>query len=159
MSESVPSIPSFSNHSLLTVLPLFPVCQTPEEIHPGAEDQRFESVDQPDEENHPDGGMPGSPLRTVEVPQRDRCCRWMVSECVPGVCLRLNYSSAHLCAKGVCEEMMYEEIQEHFPLEFALRDQDKYRYRYPKGEVRVTCGKSWGRGGVCSGVFACDVIN
>ncbi|XP_038551724.1 6-phosphofructo-2-kinase/fructose-2,6-bisphosphatase 4a isoform X1 [Micropterus salmoides] len=35
---------------------------------------------------------------------------------------------------GVCEEMMYEEIQEHFPLEFALRDQDKYRYRYPKGE-------------------------
>ncbi|KAM3878152.1 6-phosphofructo-2-kinase/fructose-2,6-bisphosphatase 4b [Diretmus argenteus] len=35
---------------------------------------------------------------------------------------------------GVCEEMMYEEIQENFPLEFALRDQDKYRYRYPKGE-------------------------
>ncbi|KAM4582520.1 6-phosphofructo-2-kinase/fructose-2,6-bisphosphatase 4b isoform 1-T1 [Fundulus diaphanus] len=35
---------------------------------------------------------------------------------------------------GVCEEMMYEEIQEHFPLEFAMRDQDKYRYRYPKGE-------------------------
>ncbi|XP_043934102.1 6-phosphofructo-2-kinase/fructose-2,6-bisphosphatase 4-like isoform X1 [Protopterus annectens] len=35
---------------------------------------------------------------------------------------------------GVCEEMTYEEIQEHFPLEFALRDQDKYRYRYPKGE-------------------------
>ncbi|XP_010879889.1 6-phosphofructo-2-kinase/fructose-2,6-bisphosphatase 4b isoform X3 [Esox lucius] len=35
---------------------------------------------------------------------------------------------------GVCEEMMYEEIQGHFPLEFALRDQDKYRYRYPKGE-------------------------
>ncbi|KAG2471470.1 F264 bisphosphatase, partial [Polypterus senegalus] len=36
--------------------------------------------------------------------------------------------------KGVCEEMSYEEIQEHYPLEFALRDQDKYRYRYPKGE-------------------------
>ncbi|KAM4588567.1 6-phosphofructo-2-kinase/fructose-2,6-bisphosphatase 4b isoform 1-T1 [Odontesthes bonariensis] len=35
---------------------------------------------------------------------------------------------------GVCEEMMYEEIQEHFPQEFAMRDQDKYRYRYPKGE-------------------------
>uniref|UniRef100_A0AAQ6A9Z1 6-phosphofructo-2-kinase domain-containing protein n=1 Tax=Amphiprion ocellaris TaxID=80972 RepID=A0AAQ6A9Z1_AMPOC len=35
---------------------------------------------------------------------------------------------------GVCEEMMYEEIQDHYPLEFALRDQDKYRYRYPKGE-------------------------
>lgn len=32
---------------------------------------------------------------------------------------------------------MYEEIQEHYPQEFALRDQDKYRYRYPKGEVSV----------------------
>lgn len=37
--------------------------------------------------------------------------------------------------QGVCEELMYEEIQEQYPLEFALRDQDKYRYRYPKGEV------------------------
>uniref|UniRef100_A0A3Q3NNG0 6-phosphofructo-2-kinase/fructose-2,6-biphosphatase 4b n=1 Tax=Mastacembelus armatus TaxID=205130 RepID=A0A3Q3NNG0_9TELE len=35
---------------------------------------------------------------------------------------------------GVCEEMTYEEIQDHYPLEFAMRDQDKYRYRYPKGE-------------------------
>uniref|UniRef100_A0A8B9MDA1 6-phosphofructo-2-kinase/fructose-2,6-biphosphatase 1 n=1 Tax=Accipiter nisus TaxID=211598 RepID=A0A8B9MDA1_9AVES len=35
---------------------------------------------------------------------------------------------------GVCEEMTYEEIQERYPYEFALRDQDKYRYRYPKGE-------------------------
>lgn len=50
--------------------------------------------------------------------------------------LKLNTSS-RLFTKGVCEEMMYEEIQEHYPLEFALRDQDKYRYRYPKGEVRV----------------------
>ncbi|XP_077696267.1 6-phosphofructo-2-kinase/fructose-2,6-bisphosphatase 1 [Eretmochelys imbricata] len=33
---------------------------------------------------------------------------------------------------GVCEEMSYEEIQTHHPEEFALRDQDKYRY--PKGE-------------------------
>uniref|UniRef100_A0A3Q3WAD9 6-phosphofructo-2-kinase domain-containing protein n=1 Tax=Mola mola TaxID=94237 RepID=A0A3Q3WAD9_MOLML len=36
--------------------------------------------------------------------------------------------------KGVCEEMTYEEIQENCPEEFALRDQNKYRYRYPKGE-------------------------
>nr|XP_043884758.1 6-phosphofructo-2-kinase/fructose-2,6-bisphosphatase-like isoform X2 [Solea senegalensis] len=35
---------------------------------------------------------------------------------------------------GVCEELTYEEIQRDFPSEFALRDQDKYRYRYPKGE-------------------------
>lgn len=39
--------------------------------------------------------------------------------------------------QGVCEDMTYEEIQESFPEEFALRDQDKYRYRYPKGEVRT----------------------
>lgn len=58
--------------------------------------------------------------------------------------LRLN-SSPHICVKGVCEEMMYEEIQEHFPLEFALRDQDKYRYRYPKGEVRfIHKNREWG---------------
>uniref|UniRef100_UPI00358E550C 6-phosphofructo-2-kinase/fructose-2, 6-bisphosphatase 4-like isoform X2 n=1 Tax=Myxine glutinosa TaxID=7769 RepID=UPI00358E550C len=35
---------------------------------------------------------------------------------------------------GVCEEMTYEEIQEKQPTEFALRDQDKYHYRYQKGE-------------------------
>lgn len=35
----------------------------------------------------------------------------------------------------MCEELTYEEIQENFPEEFAMRDQDKYRYRYPKGEV------------------------
>ena len=32
--------------------------------------------------------------------------------------------------------MTYEEIQEKYPEEFALRDQDKYHYRYPMGEVR-----------------------
>ncbi|XP_070558322.1 6-phosphofructo-2-kinase/fructose-2,6-bisphosphatase-like isoform X2 [Ptychodera flava] len=35
---------------------------------------------------------------------------------------------------GVCDEMTYEEIQDKFPEEFALRDQNKYHYRYPKGE-------------------------
>lgn len=38
---------------------------------------------------------------------------------------------------------MYEEIQDHYPLEFALRDQDKYRYRYPKGEVSGCNSRSW----------------
>lgn len=46
-----------------------------------------------------------------------------------------SFSLFSLFPKGVCEEMSYEEIQGSFPLEFALRDQDKYRYRYPKGEV------------------------
>uniref|UniRef100_A0A671W4D2 6-phosphofructo-2-kinase/fructose-2,6-biphosphatase 4b n=1 Tax=Sparus aurata TaxID=8175 RepID=A0A671W4D2_SPAAU len=52
-------------------------------------------------------------------------------------CLEVPYEqwkSLNEIDAGVCEEMMYEEIQEHYPLEFALRDQDKYRYRYPKGE-------------------------
>ncbi|XP_017893458.1 6-phosphofructo-2-kinase/fructose-2,6-bisphosphatase-like isoform X1 [Ceratina calcarata] len=35
---------------------------------------------------------------------------------------------------GVCEGLSYEEMQEHFPQEFAWRDQDKLRYRYPWGE-------------------------
>ncbi|KAJ8258679.1 hypothetical protein COCON_G00176910 [Conger conger] len=35
---------------------------------------------------------------------------------------------------GVCEEMTYEMIQDTLPEEFALRDQDKYHYRYPGGE-------------------------
>lgn len=43
-------------------------------------------------------------------------------------------------SKGVCEELTYEEIQENFPEEFAMRDQDKYRYRYPKGEVSTAMG-------------------
>ncbi|XP_076369706.1 6-phosphofructo-2-kinase/fructose-2,6-biphosphatase isoform X4 [Tachypleus tridentatus] len=35
---------------------------------------------------------------------------------------------------GICEEMTYEEIQEKFPEEFAARDQNKFNYRYPRGE-------------------------
>ncbi|XP_022693467.1 6-phosphofructo-2-kinase/fructose-2,6-bisphosphatase-like isoform X5 [Varroa jacobsoni] len=35
---------------------------------------------------------------------------------------------------GICEEMTYEEIQERFPADFAARDQDKFHYRYPRGE-------------------------
>ncbi|XP_037540681.1 6-phosphofructo-2-kinase/fructose-2,6-bisphosphatase 2 isoform X1 [Nematolebias whitei] len=35
---------------------------------------------------------------------------------------------------GVCEEMTYKMIEENYPEEFAMRDQDKYHYRYPGGE-------------------------
>ncbi|KAG0729292.1 6-phosphofructo-2-kinase/fructose-2,6-bisphosphatase 1 [Chionoecetes opilio] len=31
---------------------------------------------------------------------------------------------------GICEGLMYEEIQEQYPEEFAARDQNKYSYRY-----------------------------
>lgn len=39
--------------------------------------------------------------------------------------------------QGMCEEMTYAEIEKQYPEEFALRDQEKYLYRYPGGEVRV----------------------
>uniref|UniRef100_A0A8C5I2Z3 6-phosphofructo-2-kinase/fructose-2,6-bisphosphatase 2 n=1 Tax=Gouania willdenowi TaxID=441366 RepID=A0A8C5I2Z3_GOUWI len=35
---------------------------------------------------------------------------------------------------GVCEEMTYQMIEKQYPDEFALRDQDKFHYRYPGGE-------------------------
>ncbi|XP_032432019.1 6-phosphofructo-2-kinase/fructose-2,6-bisphosphatase 2-like isoform X1 [Xiphophorus hellerii] len=35
---------------------------------------------------------------------------------------------------GVCEEMTYAMIEEKYPEEFAMRDEDKYHYRYPGGE-------------------------
>ncbi|XP_046673157.1 6-phosphofructo-2-kinase/fructose-2,6-bisphosphatase-like isoform X4 [Homalodisca vitripennis] len=38
---------------------------------------------------------------------------------------------------GVCEGLSYEEMQDKFPQEFAWRDQDKLRYRYPWGESYV----------------------
>lgn len=33
--------------------------------------------------------------------------------------------------------MTYEEMQQKFPQEFAWRDQDKLRYRYPWGESYI----------------------
>jgi broad specificity phosphatase PhoE/predicted kinase len=35
---------------------------------------------------------------------------------------------------GICEGMTYEEIKGKYPEEYALRDADKYHYRYPGGE-------------------------
>ncbi|XP_043233080.1 6-phosphofructo-2-kinase/fructose-2,6-bisphosphatase-like isoform X3 [Amphibalanus amphitrite] len=60
--------------------------------------------------------------------------------------LRTIQTAQHICAPqerwktldeinaGTCEEMTYEEIQHKFPVDFAARDQDKLRYRYPRGE-------------------------
>lgn len=48
---------------------------------------------------------------------------------------RRNRITTFQSLQGVCEGMTYAEIQENFPEEFALRDQDKYFYRYPMGEV------------------------
>ncbi len=35
---------------------------------------------------------------------------------------------------GVCDGMTYKEIEEMFPEEFAARQNDKLKYRYPRGE-------------------------
>uniref|UniRef100_A0A336LQ47 CSON000404 protein n=1 Tax=Culicoides sonorensis TaxID=179676 RepID=A0A336LQ47_CULSO len=36
--------------------------------------------------------------------------------------------------QGICEEKTYEQIQAQFPEEFKARDQNKFAYRYPRGE-------------------------
>lgn len=35
---------------------------------------------------------------------------------------------------GICEEMTYEQIKDKHPEEFKARDQNKFAYRYPRGE-------------------------
>lgn len=45
-----------------------------------------------------------------------------------------NWKALNEIDAGICEGMTYEEIQEMHPKEFALRDQDKFHYRYPGGE-------------------------
>jgi len=47
---------------------------------------------------------------------------------------QINWKALNEINAGICEEMTYEEIQEQHPKEFASRDEDKYTYRYPKGE-------------------------
>lgn len=38
---------------------------------------------------------------------------------------------------GDCESLTYEELQEHYPKELALRDCEKLKYRYPQGESYI----------------------
>ncbi len=52
---------------------------------------------------------------------------------------RFSVSISVCCLQGVCEEMTYEEVRERFPEEFALRDQDKYYYRYPWRGTNKKC--------------------
>lgn len=61
---------------------------------------------------------------TVVHPREDGC------ECV------LTFDCSGFVVQGVCEEMTYKMIEETYPEEFAMRDQDKYHYRYPGGEVK-----------------------
>lgn len=45
-----------------------------------------------------------------------------------------HFFSRNLAPKGICEEMTYEEIASKYPTDFAARDQNKFSYRYPRGE-------------------------
>jgi broad specificity phosphatase PhoE/adenylylsulfate kinase-like enzyme len=45
-----------------------------------------------------------------------------------------NWKALDEIDAGICEGLTYEEIQERYPEQFAIRDQDKYHYRYPSGE-------------------------
>ena len=40
----------------------------------------------------------------------------------------------NLILQGICEEMTYEEIAEKYPEDFRARDENKFSYRYPRGE-------------------------
>ena len=35
---------------------------------------------------------------------------------------------------GICEGLTYAEVRDQYPLEYAARAEDKFRYRYPRGE-------------------------
>lgn len=119
--------------------PLFLVCGGSEGFCARASPVGLEGLDQPAQTHHPDGRRAGRSLRTVEDPQRNRRCtssnaslhRERGAGRVASRLLRVCF----LAFQGVCEEMTYKMIEETFPEEYAMRDQDKYHYRYPGGEV------------------------
>lgn len=46
-----------------------------------------------------------------------------------------------MCVAGICDGLTYKQIQDSMPDEFAARAEDKYHYRYPRGEsYQVTSG-------------------
>lgn len=47
---------------------------------------------------------------------------------------------------GLCEGMLYDEIQRVYPQEFTARAKDKYHYIYPEGEGYITLRKRVERG-------------
>jgi hypothetical protein len=47
------------------------------------------------------------------------------------------FTMSHASIQGICEGLTYKEIAERYPEEFSARDQGKYYYRYPGGEVNL----------------------
>ncbi|KAH7103815.1 bifunctional 6-phosphofructo-2-kinase/fructose-2,6-bisphosphate 2-phosphatase [Auriculariales sp. MPI-PUGE-AT-0066] len=52
----------------------------------------------------------------------------------PDTELTLTWKSLDELDAGVCDGMTYEEIEEHYPEDYANRDDDKFNYRYRGGE-------------------------
>ena len=50
---------------------------------------------------------------------------------------KMSFHQLNEINSGMHDGMTYEEIAEQFPIEFAARDRDKLRYRYPNGESYV----------------------
>lgn len=99
-------------------------------------------MDKPAKAKHSDCRSAERAVRAVESPERDRCSTFINMALKPSFNLLPKVfsvcSAVYVCCEcqqGVCEEMTYEEMRERYPDEFALRDQDKYYYRYPTGEV------------------------
>ncbi|KAJ3196047.1 Fructose-2,6-bisphosphatase [Irineochytrium annulatum] len=47
---------------------------------------------------------------------------------------QLQWKALDELDSGVCDGLTYEEIEERYPEDFAMRDDDKYNYRYRGGE-------------------------
>ena len=49
-------------------------------------------------------------------------------------CSLPRYKCLNEIDAGRCDGLTYQQIEDLYPEEFALRDLDKYNYRYPQGE-------------------------
>lgn len=77
------------------------------------------------------GSQPGGPRpKVIWTSEMQRTVHTV--ENIPGP--RAAVKDLNEINAGICEGLTYEEIQERFPQEFAWRDQDKLKYRYPHGE-------------------------
>ncbi|KAJ1658757.1 Fructose-2,6-bisphosphatase [Dispira simplex] len=47
---------------------------------------------------------------------------------------KLTWKALDELDAGVCDGLTYEEVEQQYPEDFAMRDNDKFNYRYPGGE-------------------------
>ena len=80
-----------------------------------------------DAPHHPDGSLYRRSTREMACSQRNRC------GAAVDLCCHAT-AAKRIFVQGICEEMTYEEIRDKYPEEFAARDENKFHYRYPRGE-------------------------